>query len=216
VGLGQREGGWFVESLSIGGEVMVLNESIWYHGTNESSAVDICDVGVDFSKSKKELDFGIGFYLTDDIKVAIRRAFSQTKKYNRIHHKNENPAIVTVAIDEELIKDLTVKKYEYCNKEWVKFVLANRLSMKYLTEHNILEHNLDLRYDVVIGSIADSDVSGLAAHIEDGDLTFEDVSVYDVLTEKGTTLGRQMSLHTEKSLLSVRSKFYDVIEGRNK
>lgn len=195
---------------------MLSDARVWYHGTNESSAKNICEVGIDFSKSKKELDFGIGFYLTDDIEVAKRRAFSQTKKYNRIFRKNEKPAIVTTVIDETIFADLAIKNLEYCDREWLEFVLANRLPINYLNQHNVVEHNLDLRYDVVIGSIADSDVSGLASHIESGDLTFEDITMYDVLTDRGTTLGLQMSLHTAKSLLSVKSKSYEIIEGRTK
>ena len=194
----------------------MLKETVWYHGTNESSAFNICDVGIDFSKSRKEHDFGIGFYLTDDIDVARRRAISQTRKYNRIYRKNEKPAIVTIVINEGILKKLSVRNFEYCNEEWLFFVLANRLSKEFLDKHDIIEHNLDLRYDVVIGSIADSDVSGLASHIEDGDLTFEDISVYDVLAEEGTTLGLQMSFHTTRSLSAVISKSFDVIEGRNK
>lgn len=195
---------------------MSLKEAIWYHGTNESSALNICDVGIDFSKSKKELDFGIGFYLTDDIDVARRRAISQTKKYNRIHRKNEKPAIVTIVINEGVFENLSIKNFEYCNKEWLNFVLANRLPLEHLNQNNVHEHNLDSRYDIVIGSIADSDVSGLASHIEDGDLTFEDISVYDILTKEGTTLGLQMSLHTERGLSSIKSRSYEIFEGRNK
>lgn len=194
----------------------MLKETVWYHGTNESSALSICDVGIDFSKSKKELDFGIGFYLTDNIDVARKRAISQTRKYNRIYHKNDKPAIVTIVINEGMFENLSVRNFEYCNEEWLTFVLANRLSMEFINNHDDIEHNLDSRYDVVMGSIADSDISGLAAHIEDGDLTFKDISVYDVLTDKGTTLGLQISLHTMRSLSSVVSKSYEVIEGRNK
>lgn len=95
-------------------------------------------------------------------------------------------------------------------------MLANRLPLEHLNQNNVHEHNLDSRYDIVIGSIADSDVSGLASHIEDGDLTFEDISVYDILTKEGTTLGLQMSLHTERGLSSIKSRSYEIFEGRNK
>lgn len=47
-------------------------QRVWYHGTNESSAHNICEHGIDFTKSKKELDFGRGFYMTDDKNVAKR------------------------------------------------------------------------------------------------------------------------------------------------
>ena len=55
-------------------------QRVWYHGTNESSAHNICEHGIDFTKSKKELDFGRGFYMTDDKQVAKKRAQTQTKK----------------------------------------------------------------------------------------------------------------------------------------
>lgn len=32
--------------------------------------------------------------------------------------------------------------------------------------HDDIEHNLDSRYDVVMGSIANSDISGLESHIK--------------------------------------------------
>ena len=195
---------------------MATTESIWYHGTNESSALNICNVGIDFSKSKKELDFGIGFYLTDDPVIAKRRAISQTQKYNRIFRKKDRPAIVTIIIDETLFEYLTIKNFEYCDKEWLDFVLANRLPITFLLEHNITEHNLDFRYDIVIGSIADSDVSSLSSYIEAGHLTFNDITVYDVLTKEGTTFGLQMSLHTMNSLQTIKFKSYEILEGRNK
>ena len=62
-------------------------QRVWYHGTNESSAHNICEHGIDFTKSKKELDFGRGFYMTDDKNVAKKRAQTQTKKYNRIYRE---------------------------------------------------------------------------------------------------------------------------------
>lgn len=37
-----------------------------YHGTDLLSAKDICVNGIDLSKSRKHIDFGRGFYLTDD------------------------------------------------------------------------------------------------------------------------------------------------------
>lgn len=57
-----------------------------YHGTNESSALSIVNDGIDLSKSKKYLDFGPGFYMTDDIKrrrsgPAVKRT-SQTSEWH--------------------------------------------------------------------------------------------------------------------------------------
>lgn len=43
-----------------------------YHGTNLSSAFDIWIHGVDLNKSLSNLDFGKGFYVTDDKQKAIQ------------------------------------------------------------------------------------------------------------------------------------------------
>lgn len=80
--------------------------------------------------------------------------------------------------------------------------MANRLSLQFVqSSHELmLEHNLDLKYDVVIGSIADSDVSQLVEYIEMGSTDINKLSVYELFTDDGRTLGEQMSLHTHKSL----------------
>lgn len=95
--------------------------SIWYHGTNQSSAHSICTKGIDFSKSNQELDFGVGFYLTDDEMVAEKRAIGKTKMINRVNRSNEMPAIVTVEIDDNIIDSLLIKEFPYCNEEWLFF-----------------------------------------------------------------------------------------------
>lgn len=46
-----------------------------YHGTALSHAIDICDNGIDLSKSNVYLDFGRGFYVTPDIEMAKNMAF---------------------------------------------------------------------------------------------------------------------------------------------
>jgi len=75
---------------------------------------------------------------------------------------------------------------------------------------------VDLWYDIVKGSIADSDVSQIANHIETEDIDMSSVSVYAVLTDNGTTLGEQMSLHTKSSLKIVKKMSYHIIKRRNR
>lgn len=187
-------------------------QRVWYHGTNESSAHNICEHGIDFTKSKKELDFGRGFYMTDDKNVAKKRAQTQTKKYNRIYRKKDKPAVVVITINIDMVNTYNIKRFDYCNEEWLYFILANRLSYEYV-QQNCMENNLDSKYDLVIGSIADSNVSEIASHIQNKDVAIEMVSVYDVLTEDGRTLGTQMSFHTEKALTSIVSMKCEIITG---
>lgn len=184
----------------------------WYHGTNESSARDICCNGINFTKSKTELDFGPGFYLTDDLIVAQKRAKQKTKVFNRIFKTSDKPAIVKVTLDENEFEDLQIKNFESCNEEWLHFVLANRMSLKYLKAHQILEHNISCKYDIVRGSIADSKISKLANDIVNGDIPFNEISVYEILTSSGRALGNQLSIHTELGLDCIISKSYYLIE----
>lgn len=186
-----------------------------FHGTNELSALNICESGIDLGKSNKELDFGPGFYLTDDVDAARRRAYQKTRIYNKIYKCNDKPAIVSVEIDDDELKKLSVREFPYCNDEWLYFVIANRLNEEYIVSNQCLEHNLDHKYDVVIGSIADSDVAQIANYVSNGDIDIKNVSVYDVLTDEGRTLGNQMSFHTIRSLVVIKRCSYDIVERRN-
>ena len=87
-------------------------------------------------------------------------------------------------------------------------------SKDYLIDHNALDHNLDNRYDIVRGSIADSDISELAHHINNGDMDISEISVYDALTYDGRTLGEQLSLHTIQSIACIKTMTYEIISGR--
>ena len=66
-----------------------------YHGTNFKSAVDICKNGIDFSKGGVNLDFGVGFYTTPDLKKAIQRARSKAR------YQEEEAYIVVLTMDEQ-------------------------------------------------------------------------------------------------------------------
>ena len=102
----------------------------------------------------------------------------------------------------------------YSPAERVRAALANRLSKDYLIDHNALDHNLDNRYDIVRGAIADSDISELAHHINNGDMDISEISVYDALTYDGRTLGEQLSLHTIQSIACIKTMTYEIISGR--
>ena len=104
-------------------------QRVWYHGTNESSAHNICEHGIDFTKSKKELDFGRGFYMTDDKNVAKKRAQTQTKKYNRIYRKKDKPAVVVITINIDMVntfnKDSIIAMKNGCILYWQTDFLMN-------------------------------------------------------------------------------------------
>ncbi|KAI4445151.1 hypothetical protein C823_007658 [Eubacterium plexicaudatum ASF492] len=80
-----------------------------YHGTNLSSAFDIWIHGINLNKSLSNLDFGKGFYVTDDKQKAINRAFKKTNDYNRRHHSKESPYLVEITIEDDLYANMSSK-----------------------------------------------------------------------------------------------------------
>ena len=111
-----------------------------YHGTTLS-----CETP-DLTKSRKGMDFGSGFYATPNRESAERWA----TKLSYLRRCN-TPVVLSFPFDEDGARAAgLVKDFPAMNIDWVKFVLANRLE-----EFTASEHNLDNRYDIVHGYIAD-------------------------------------------------------------
>lgn len=109
-----------------------------YHGS------DMEIVAVDLSCSLVNMDFGKGFYLSDDAKQAWNFARYKADKPRSI----SKTAVVTEFIFDEIhLVDgsLRVCRFDGYSLNWVKFIKANRQS-----------RNQD--YDIVIGPIANDDV----------------------------------------------------------
>ena len=126
-----------------------------YHGTNFSSAFDIFKNGINLSKSMPNLDFGKGFYVTDNEQKAIDRAKKKTNEFNRRNGSNEKPFVVVLNINDLMLNSLNIKTFEYREKEWFEFVINNRFDIRFLEEKKITNHNKYNKYDVVFGEIAD-------------------------------------------------------------
>lgn len=54
------------------------NTKIWYHGTTSTQVASLKD-GIDVCHSKRNCDFGIGFYVTSKLSQAIKWAQRKTK-----------------------------------------------------------------------------------------------------------------------------------------
>lgn len=128
-----------------------------YHGTDLKSAKNICENGIDFTKSKNKLDFGRGFYLTDDYERAC--IWAKRKAYAL----NTSPAIVNVEFD-----ITSAKGYIRSFKDdtvWAQFIINNRNGYDYLKNIEMQENNLDSKYDITYGRIADLDVTNIAMEL---------------------------------------------------
>lgn len=185
-----------------------------YHGTNLSSAFDIWLYGVDLNKSLPNLDFGKGFYVTDNKEKAIERAFKKTNDYNKRYHCKEDPYLVEVYIENDLWKEMKTKFFRPREKDWFYFVINNRLELSYLKKHNINNHNKDNKYDMVFGEIADGKIANIANAIKNKNLDIKNLDLHDILPQYGKFYGDQYSFHTEKSLSCIISISCAIINSR--
>ena len=160
---------------------------ILYHGST-----DIVD-SPEIRKGDVYLDFGIGFYTTTSLEQAERWAKIKMRR------KNVNLGYVSVyEFDVEKVeKELTVKRFENADEEWLTFVVSNR-------NGNIIGNNIDLH----IGPVADDNVYQSIRLFETGAYDAE----YTVKKLKTEVLHDQWALHTEKILKCL--KFVEVKEIR--
>lgn len=121
---------------------MVNNTKIWYHGTTDAYNFS----RIMSSMSIGHLDFGKGFYLTDDreraIKWAIRKANFRKKEYN--------PMLLTCRV--ELSQLMTLYNFKdfgsNFSEEYLKYLVFNRLDdNEYIDDFK--------NYDAVFGIVAD-------------------------------------------------------------
>ena len=97
------------------------------------------------------------------------------------------------------MRDLRIKDFgKETSKEWVRFVKNN--SSKKFTDFSDSECNLDNKYDIVIGPIANDDMALLFRQYENGVLTFD--NMLSAMIYKKTT--NQYSFHTEKAIRLLR------------
>lgn len=88
--------------------------------------------------SDRNLDFGVGFYLTSSLEQAERWAVLTTERRGE-----GKPTITVYEFDESKLADLKLLQFEKANKKWLDFVIANR-------EKSTVTH----KWDIVIGPVA--------------------------------------------------------------
>lgn len=160
-----------------------------YHGSN----INIKEIDLAMCRSYK--DFGRGFYLTVLREQAEKMAKRVAKIYGGV------PIINIYDIDNSFfeLRDLRIKDFgKETSKEWVRFVKNN--SSKKFTDFSDSECNLDNKYDIVIGPIANDDMALLFRQYENGVLTFD--NMLSAMIYKKTT--NQYSFHTEKAIRLLR------------
>lgn len=156
-----------------------------FHGSNME--ID----KVDLAKCMPNKDFGCGFYTT----LLEEQAWRMAKRRARI---DGGIPVVTVY---EVPDDLTGKSDLHCKVfedkptiEWAIFIRNNR--DREFVDYDSLECNLDCKYDIVVGPVADDTVGLLIRQFSRGTIDAE-------YLKKEFDFGRltnQYTFHTEKAL----------------
>lgn len=157
---------------------------ILYHGSNLKINK------IDLSKCKPYKDFGKGFYCTT-IKNKLILWYKELLKC-----KDGIKTVNIFELDEKIFndKDINIKRFEKPSKEWETFILNNRdKNYKFLTSK---ECNIDNKYDLVIGPVADDDIIVLFRTFVNGLIDID--TLVKELTYKELT--DQFSFHTEKAI----------------
>jgi hypothetical protein len=157
---------------------------ILYHGSN----IEI--ENIDLAKCRPFKDFGRGFYLTTRKDQAQKMA----NRVSRIY--GGSPCVNVYEFDETVLqtKELNIRTFDKPTKEWALFVINNRNRRFAPTSDE--ECNLDLKYDLVIGPVANDDLALLFRQFSEG-MIGVDTLVREMEFKKLTD---QYSFHTEKAL----------------
>lgn len=160
-----------------------------YHGSN----TDIKSISLAMCRPYK--DFGKGFYLTELKEQAAKMAARVSKIYGG------KPIINIYEISDEFIENTTLNIRRFADapsEEWARFVMNNR--NRSFTNHASAECNLDNKYDIVVGPVADDDMAMLFRQYQNELITFE--NLISGMTFRKTT--NQYSFHTERAIALLR------------
>lgn len=156
-----------------------------YHGSN------INIEGIDLAMCRPYKDFGRGFYLTE-LKEQSR------KMAERVARIYGGRAVVNIyEIDDNFRNNADIRIMDFGkspSESWARFVMNNR--SRDFTGIQSPECNHDNKYDIVIGAIADDDMTVLFRQYQNELISLESLIIG--LTFRETT--NQYSFHTEKAV----------------
>lgn len=124
---------------------------VLYHGTDIISARKIVNTGyIDVQCGNGSADFGPGFYTTDNYKQAEQWAHHKAKV------RDSEPAVVKLLFDKASAEPF-IERFQD-DLRWGRFIVNNRNGLDYANKMPFQEHNLDHKYHITIGRIADVSV----------------------------------------------------------
>lgn len=160
-----------------------------YHGSN------ILIDGINLAMCRPYKDFGKGFYMTDIKEQAEKMALRVARIYGG------NPVVNIFEIDDDFknVPNIKIKDFgEQTTEEWAKFVMNNR-DRTFADIHNVL-CNMDNKYDIVIGPVADDNMALLFRQYANEIIDFSTL-LKGMIYKKTSS---QYSFHTERSIALLR------------
>ena len=168
---------------------------VLYHGTDEQSARAILENGIDLFVGNIHTDFGQGFYLTTDILMA--------KQWSQRKGLFTRGAIVSYQFDEEkAIKELRCREFKDADLIWAQFIANNRNGFRYARMMNMSENNLRGQYELVIGQIADGQVSSITRTLQ-AEMAAVDETVLSNFRRK--EYSTQYSFHSKPAIAKLQN-----------
>ena len=155
----------------------------FFHGTNQIIN------NIDLSKGKLRTDFGLGFYIGNNLGEARKWAVKQSTP-------RQTPTVMGYVLSRLIFDpshlDISRKIFKEPSEEWLEFVKENRRR----SSPNSLKVEPRHLYDIVYGPIADDKVADVVEYYIDGKITISE-AVKRAKTIKSIT---QFSFHTPLSL----------------
>jgi hypothetical protein len=180
--------------LEDGGSIMALKPL--YHGTDIISAKTICEAQrADVGIGSKKVDFGPGFYLTDNINTAKQWAVRKAAV------RNSSPAIITAMFDEDAANSIIERFAE--DLRWGRFVINNRNGQAYIDKVPFKDNNLDARYPITYGRIADVEVRDIAGNLRKSGKMLD--SIEGILN---ANYSMQYAFHTDEAISYIKKYSY--------
>jgi len=157
---------------------------ILFHGSN----LEIDQIDLNFCRPYK--DFGKGFYTTELEEQAVNMA----KRTIRIF--GGKPFVTKFSIDDKEFENgnISQKIFNAPTNEWALFIINNR--NRNFTNIASLECNLDNKYGIVRGPVANDDIRLLFDLFEDKIITIEELTKRLEYKE----LTNQISFHTDNAV----------------
>lgn len=169
---------------------------VLHHGTDIESAKAICgSCGIDLSRCSDKTDFGKGFYTTDNFEVAVNWA----KRKARV--RTSRPAVVTLWFDAEAAQNMI--EHFSDDLRWGRFVINNRNGLNYIRKVSFKDNNLDSRYHITCGRVADINVVNIADELNKSGSMLN--SIEDIFN---ANYPQQTVFHTLESLGYIKKKSY--------